>query len=209
MLKCLTPANATHGVRRAHGHRAAAFALSSAIGVSVLGVHPSPQRVAEAAGTPSIVVEAVEKGSAGHKAGILPGDVLTSWERAASPPANPSTAQGARLSPFDLAEIEVEQAPRGPVTLFGSRGAGRLAISIPVGRWRITGRPAMAPNLSESNASARALAAAGELDKAVRTGAPRQRMPHAAKATVRFQRGCSSKPEPLFEMRTGWTTHTP
>lgn len=135
--------------------------------VALLGGDVWKDLSAQEAGPRALIVEAVENGSAGHKAGIRPGDMLTSWERAASPPANPAATSGDFVSPFDLGELEAEQAPRGPVTLFGSRGSAPLEISVPVGRWQITARPAMAPDLSEIVARARALAAAGDLDQAV------------------------------------------
>src|SRR5688500_5643044 len=80
--------------------------------VALLGVDVwkdvSAQEAAPRASTRAIVVEAVEQGSAGQKAGILPGDLLTSWERAASPPANPTAVRGNFDSPFDLGELEAE-----------------------------------------------------------------------------------------------------
>ncbi len=45
------------------------------MGIAFLGV-ALPKVLAQEPETRGIVVEAVEKGSAGHKAGILPGDVL-------------------------------------------------------------------------------------------------------------------------------------
>ncbi|MBP7868154.1 MAG: tetratricopeptide repeat protein [Acidobacteria bacterium] len=91
--------------------------------------------------SPGIVVEAVGKGSAGEKAGIRPGDILTSWERAATPPANPQAARGPLTTPFDLAELEMEQAPRGEVTLSGLRPAGPFKAVLQPGDWGILSRP--------------------------------------------------------------------
>src|SRR5262249_52873611 len=62
---------------------------------------------------PGVVADVMAKGSAAEKAGIKPGDVIVSWFRASSPPANPEPVQGQLVSPFDLVEVEVEQAPRG------------------------------------------------------------------------------------------------
>src|SRR5437762_10286987 len=69
-----------------------------------------------------VVVEEVVKESAAAKAGLQPGDLIVSWSRAPAPPANPEAAQGAIASPFDLSDVEVDQAPRGPVILAGRRG---------------------------------------------------------------------------------------
>ena len=77
-----------------------------------------------------IVVEAVTRDSAAEKAGMQPGDVILSWMRAGSPPANPQPAQGTIGSPFALADVESEQAPRGPVTLQGRRGGESMAWTL-------------------------------------------------------------------------------
>jgi len=60
-----------------------------------------------------VVADAVKKDSESEKAGLQAGDILLSWSRGA--------AKGDIESPFDLAEIEVEQAPRGAVTIEGLR----------------------------------------------------------------------------------------
>jgi CHAT domain-containing protein/Tfp pilus assembly protein PilF len=114
-----------------------------------------------------IVVERVDERSAGQRAGLLPGDVLTSWERRASPPANPSAAKGDIATPFDLDEIEIEQAPRANVTLAGRRGTERLAIDMPAGRWRVSARPVMPPASVERVTAAREAATGGRVDAAV------------------------------------------
>ncbi|MEM7587250.1 MAG: CHAT domain-containing protein [Acidobacteriota bacterium] len=90
---------------------------------------------------PGIVVERVGEGFAAHRAGLKPGDVLLRWHRAASPPANPEPAHGELDSPFDLAEVELEQAPRGPLTVSGTRDGEPLEIRLPVGAWRLQARP--------------------------------------------------------------------
>jgi hypothetical protein len=59
----------------------------------------SPAAPAPAAGatvTPGagLVVEEVAPGSAGARAGLLPGDLLTSWRRELAPPADPSRRKG-------------------------------------------------------------------------------------------------------------------
>ena len=100
-----------------------------------------------AAGGPSaadVVVESVQAGFAAQEAGLRPGDVLTDWERAAAPPANPEPAAGAVRSPFDLAQVEREQAPRGELTLRGERDGAPLTVRVPPGEWRVSARPAAA-----------------------------------------------------------------
>src|SRR5690349_9418292 len=116
------------------------FSLLCVLGVAILGVHWPQQLHAQQTATRGIVVLEVAQGSAGDKAGILAGDVLRSWQRAASAPASPAFARGTLTSPFDLTEIEIEHAPRGSVTLLGSRGTKPLAVLVPPGRWGITSR---------------------------------------------------------------------
>jgi CHAT domain-containing protein/Tfp pilus assembly protein PilF len=85
----------------------------------------------------AVVVEEVREGFAARQAGLRPGDVLTDWERAPSPPANPDPAGGPIGSPFDLEWVEREQAPRGEVTLRGTRAGEPLAVRLPPGEWRL------------------------------------------------------------------------
>lgn len=142
--------------------------VAACIGVAaVLGSHASDVSGTQGTAPSAVVVDAVEQGSAGQKAGIRPGDRLQRWERAANPPANPSAAAGDLLSVFDLTAIEIEQAPRGPVTLHVLRGTERVAVMLPFGRWGITVRPAMSAVTAKAHAEARALAAAGRIDRAL------------------------------------------
>src|SRR5437868_13577424 len=70
-------------------------------------------------GSPSwrggVVIEHVEKGSAGEKAGMTPGDLILAWSRA--------PVKAKIDSPFDFAEVEIEQGSRGAVNLEGRRGS--------------------------------------------------------------------------------------
>jgi CHAT domain-containing protein/tetratricopeptide (TPR) repeat protein len=88
-----------------------------------------------------VVVESASPGFAAHEAGLRAGDVVERWERAAAPPANPEPAEGGLASPFDVEDVEREQAPRGPVTLHGRRGDAPLLARLPAGDWRLTVRP--------------------------------------------------------------------
>ena len=90
-----------------------------------------------------MVVDEVQPGYAAHDAGLKPGDTLVGWERAATPPANPDPAAGTLLSPYDLAEVEREQAPRGTVTLVGARDGSPLRVAMPTDNWEMTARPAL------------------------------------------------------------------
>jgi CHAT domain-containing protein/Flp pilus assembly protein TadD len=90
---------------------------------------------------PGLIVDEATAGFAAARAGILPGDLLQSWERAASPPANPLPASGRLDSPFDLLTVESEQAPRGMIRLNGVRAGNPRTWELPPGDWRLTPRP--------------------------------------------------------------------
>lgn len=92
-----------------------------------------------------VVIEEVRKGFAAEQAGLLPGDVILRWSRPARPPANPDAAEGEIRSPFDLADVEMEQGARGPVTLQGRREGSRLSVVISKDLWKITARPTLPP----------------------------------------------------------------
>jgi CHAT domain-containing protein/Tfp pilus assembly protein PilF len=94
-----------------------------------------------AAGPPAgVVVEDVQPGLAAQQAGLQPGDVLLAWERAATP-ANPDPARGELTSPFDVDEVAIEQAPRGALTLSGTRDGQPLLVRMPPGDWGLSARP--------------------------------------------------------------------
>jgi CHAT domain-containing protein/tetratricopeptide (TPR) repeat protein len=88
-----------------------------------------------------VVVEEVERSGAGALAGLRPGDVVLSWSRAAHPPANPDAQGGPVLSPFDLNEAELEQAPRGPVSLHVRRDGQVRDFDLPRGVWGLSTHP--------------------------------------------------------------------
>ena len=110
-----------------------------------VGAQPSEPGVPQSRA--GVIVESVAAGSAGARAGIKPGDVLLSWARAAAPPNNPTGASGDLRSPFDMVEIEVEQAPRGALTLAGTRGSEHLSAAMGPGSWGISSRPQLPPDL--------------------------------------------------------------
>ena len=121
--------------------------------------------VAQDRATRGVVVESVTPGSAGQRAGVQPGDVLTAWERSGS--AGQPSVRGTLGSPFALSEIEIEQAPRGSVTLRGTRAGERLTLTVPAGRWQINARPAMRQRAAALYSRGREHAAADQLDRAV------------------------------------------
>lgn len=115
-----------------------------------------------------VIVEKVAPGSDGEKAGIRPGDVLISWIRAASPPANPVEARGDISSSFDLMAVETEQRPRGPVTITGTRDGREFAAVMPLDDWLITARPVMSAALLATYHEGRKLADANDVENAAK-----------------------------------------
>jgi len=90
---------------------------------------------------PGVVVLEVGADGGAAAAGIEVGDELTAWRRAAAPPANPVAAGGELHSPFDLRAVEIEQEPRGAVTLVGVRDGSRFESELPPRRFRLEVRP--------------------------------------------------------------------
>src|SRR5260370_8963987 len=88
---------------------------------------------------PGAVVDQVAPNSEGEKAGLKEGDIFLRWVR--------GNAKGEIESPFDLSLIEIEQAPRGSVTLEGLRGAEKRAWVLAPADWGLKTRPNLTPNL--------------------------------------------------------------
>ena len=112
-----------------------------------------------------VIVKSVAPGSAGQRSGLQADDVLTAWERGAS--AGQSSARGSLVSPFDLTEIEIEQAPRGTVTLRGRRGREPLVLTMPAGRWQISARCVMNARATALYTRGAERAEAGDRDRAL------------------------------------------
>ena len=104
----------------------------------------SPPATEEPAG---VAVVQVAQDSAAARAGIQPGDTVQAWSRAAAPPANPRSVQGRVESPFDLKGVEVEEGPRGTVTLTGRRGGQRQEWELPAPPYGLTVRPSLEASL--------------------------------------------------------------
>jgi CHAT domain-containing protein/Tfp pilus assembly protein PilF len=87
-----------------------------------------------------LVVERVVRDSDAEKIGFAAGDVILGWVR--------GDHRGLIESPFDLLEVEIEELPRGAVTLEGLTGASRRSwvwpspvSTVQEGVWGIVVRP--------------------------------------------------------------------
>ncbi|HEX3126111.1 MAG TPA: CHAT domain-containing protein [Thermoanaerobaculia bacterium] len=124
---------------------------------------------AYAAGSPTatgVVVEEVTPRSLGALADLQPGDVLFSWCRAADVDIHRCLAEGLLASPFDLAEIEIEQVPRGGVRVAGRRGGESAIWNLLPGPLGVEVGPDLQDPLKGLHREAQDLAAAGDLDRA-------------------------------------------
>ena len=110
------------------------FSLRTSVGVFLCLLI---QATAPAAAVSGIVLDEVAPGSEIEKAGLQAGDVLHSWERLSSPPANPEPARGVLETPFDWMWLEVEQAHRGTVILHGERTGKERAWHVALGEWNV------------------------------------------------------------------------
>lgn len=113
-----------------------------------------------------VVLEEVATGSALAKAGLQAGDVLLSWRRLPSPPANPQEEHGEIASVFDWRWLVVEQAPRGGVELTGERAGESMVITVAMGSWASEVRPRLPASMLPGYLKGRELIAAGKLDEA-------------------------------------------
>ena len=106
-----------------------------------------------------VVVDTVKKNLEAYKAGLQNGDILLSWTRA--------DAKGEIASPFDVSEIEAEQAPRGTVTLEGLRGTTKRTWVLEPGSWGVDTRPNLPESLLVIYLEGQKLATGGKLQDAV------------------------------------------
>lgn len=106
-------------------------------------------------------MERVAKDSAAERAGLKVGDILLRWSRGES--------KGAFESPFDLSEMNIEERPRGNVTIDGLRGAEEqtwvLGPSCPC-LGDTTARPNFSPNVMSTYRRTGQLLRAGKVKEA-------------------------------------------
>ena len=106
---------------------------------------------------PGVVVEGVEKNLGAEQAGLQPGDVLLEWSRGDS--------KGEIHSPFDVMELETEQAPLGTINLEGFRGTQRKVWSVGQDDWGLTTEPNFAGEILSLYRKGQELADTGKLDE--------------------------------------------
>jgi CHAT domain-containing protein/Tfp pilus assembly protein PilF len=141
--------------------------IVSLVVLFVTGGPIAPGAERKAAPQSGIVVESVAKGSAGERAGLQPGDVLLSWVRLPSPPANPTEARGEMQTPFDWMDVETEQGPRGEVQLIGIRDGREFSVMMAPVRWGTAVRPQVSDGLLAQYQEANRAIEAKESEKAI------------------------------------------
>ncbi len=102
-----------------------------------------------------VLVEEVKKTFEADKARLHSGDLLLNWTRGDS--------KGKIESPFDLLEIELDQAPRGAVTLEGLRGTEKRTWILGPNNWGVVTRPNLPEGLLVDYIEGERLATAGKL----------------------------------------------
>src|SRR5215831_678652 len=107
-----------------------------------------------------IVVEQTQSNFEAERAGIQKDDVLLRWSR--------GDAHGEIESPFDLMVLEIDQEPRGPVTLEGLRGGEKLSWKLGPNSWRIKARPDLAADVLAEYLRGEDLVHAGKLTDAAK-----------------------------------------
>jgi CHAT domain-containing protein/Tfp pilus assembly protein PilF len=80
-----------------------------------------------------LIIEQVTTNSQARRAGVRPGDLLLSWKR--------GSLHGDFQSPFDLAHVFLEQAPRSPITVIALRGGKPLEWRLGSDSWGFSARP--------------------------------------------------------------------
>jgi len=105
-----------------------------------------------------VVVENVAPHLEADKAGLKQGDIILHWTRGDS--------RGEIDSPFDMSAIEIEQAPRGNVTLAGLRGTEERAWPVGGSKWGISARPQMSDSVLSTYREGQEFVKAGKFAEA-------------------------------------------
>src|SRR5579862_7755563 len=114
--------------------------VGSLFAVAGMAQAPTSPATASCPGEESgIVVETLAEHAEGEKAGLRDGDIIVGWSR--------GETKAAIRSAFDLIAVEIEQAPRGPVTLQGLRAQAKQSWTIGPSTWGITAGQNLPENL--------------------------------------------------------------
>ena len=125
----------------------------------------------EAPSSPTgVVIEEIREDSVLKRVGIQPGDVFYRWARLPNPPSNPEGASGVFESPFDWMLLEIEQAPRGVVNLFGERDGVEKMFSISFGPWEAQIRPVMNKDARNAYTNSNNLIENGQVGSGLKVG---------------------------------------
>jgi CHAT domain-containing protein/Flp pilus assembly protein TadD len=136
-----------------------ACALILHLGTSAQAVGSPRQSQDGPAPSQGVIVESVMAESEAEKNGIQPGDVIESWSR--------DTEHGTIASPFDFTWVEIEQKPRGPLSLEGLHGTERQSWKFATDQFGIKVRPFMREPIANAYDEGTALAKSGKLTEAV------------------------------------------
>jgi len=133
------------------------FASLSAVGqtasATLTGITPC------AGFKPGVVVEAIAERSEGKRAGLAQGDVILAWVQ--------GDQRGEIVSPFDLATVELEIAPRGTVTLQGTTGTRKQTWVVGPDKWGLEVRPLLPSDLLLPYNDAQRLAKSEKFNEAI------------------------------------------
>ena len=119
---------------------------------------PSPEKDPQQALAKGVVVEKIDQGSAGERAGFRVGDILLEWIYA--------DIKSEIESPSDLLQIEIEQAYRGAIKIEGFRGTEKQVWILEPDTRGIMTRPNFSGPLLAMYRQGQELAQAGKPDEA-------------------------------------------
>ena len=115
-----------------------------------LAESPSPSRAIKS----GLMVESVVRGRQADKLGLRPGDIIRTWRR--------GEAKGVFDSPFVPAFVAIDQASRGSVTVYGSRGTQSRTWVFQSDSWGLQTRPQFSATYLSIYQQAMQLAADGK-----------------------------------------------
>ena len=113
-----------------------------------------------------IVVDQVQAGGGGDVAGLLPGDVLVSWQREETPIVKPEG--GSLKSPFDWMWLEPGETPIDDLNIRIYRAGRYLTVPLDERPWKTRVRPVLAASALSHYKQGRRLADDGDWDGANR-----------------------------------------